>query len=65
MVFLRCFSIDMPATKISELTFILRLTVKRFYDKFRERIKDIFDNELPPNHNVELDETYFGTERTK
>jgi len=60
---LRCYSLDITATKTSELTGISRPTVNRIYKKLRERIKDICDHEFPLSGEVEVDESYFGTRR--
>ena len=62
---LRCFSLDITATKTSELTGASRPTVNRIYKRLRERIKDICDNEFPLSGEVEVDESYFGASRTK
>jgi transposase len=62
---LRCFSLDITATKTSELTSISRPTTNRIYKKLRERIRDICDNEFPLSGEVEVDESYFGAKRIK
>jgi transposase-like protein len=62
---LRCFSLDITATKASELTGVPRPTVNRIYKKLRDRIKDICDNEFPLSGEVEVDESYFEARRIK
>ena len=62
---LRCFSLDITATKTSELIGISRPTTNRIYKKLRERIKEICDNEFPLSGEVEVDESYFGARRIK
>jgi transposase len=62
---LRCFSVDITATKTSELTGISRPTTNRIYKKLRERIRDICNNEFPLSGEVEVDESYFGAKRIK
>ena len=62
---LRCFSLDITATKTSELTAVSRPTANRIYKKLRERIKSICDHEFPLSGEVEVDESYFGARRTR
>jgi transposase len=62
---LRCFSLDITATKTSELTGISRPTTNRIYKKLRGRIRDICNNEFPFSGEVEVDESYFGAKRIK
>jgi transposase len=62
---LRCFSLDIAATKTSELTGISRPTTNRIYKKLRERIRDICNNEFPLSGEVGVDESYFGAKRVK
>lgn len=64
---LRCFSIDITATKTSELTGISRPTTNRIYKELMGRIRDICDNEFPLSAEVEIevDESYFGAKRVK
>ena len=62
---LRCFSLDITATKTSELTGISRPTTNRIYKKLREMIRDICNNEFPLSGEVEVDESYFGAKRIK
>jgi len=53
---LRCFSLDITATKTSELTGVSRLTVNRIYKRLRERIKDMCDHEFLLSGEVEVTE---------
>ena len=62
---LRCFSLDITATKTSELTGLSRPTANRIYKKLRERIVDICNHEFPLSGEVEVDESYFGARRIK
>jgi transposase len=62
---LRCFSLDITATKTSELTGKSRPTTNRIYKKLREMIRDICNNEFPLSGEVEVDESYFGAKRIK
>ena len=61
---LRCFSLDITATKTSELTGVSRPTANRIYKKLRERIKDMC-HEFPLSGEVEVDESYFGARRIR
>jgi len=62
---LRCFSLDITATKTSELAGVSRPTTNRIYKKLREMIRDICNNEFPLSGEVEVDESYFGAKRIK
>jgi transposase len=62
---LSCFSLDITATKTSELTSASRPTTIRIYKKLRERIRDICNSEFPLSGEVEVDESYFGAKRIK
>lgn len=62
---LRCFCLDIIATKTAELTGISRPTVNKIYKKIRQRIKHICDHEFPLKGEVEVDESYFGAKRVK
>ena len=61
---LRCFSLDITATKTSELTGVSRPTANRIYKKLRERIKDMC-HEFPLSGEVEVYESYFGARRIR
>ncbi|MFQ5786555.1 MAG: IS1595 family transposase [Thermodesulfobacteriota bacterium] len=62
---LKCFSLDITATKAAELTGISRPSVNKIYRKLRERIKEICEQEFPLKGEIEVDESYFGAKRKK
>ena len=62
---LRCFCLDITATKTAELTNVSRPTVNKIYKKIRQRIKQICDYEFPLKGEIEVDESYFGAKRVK
>ena len=62
---LRCFCLDITATKTAELTNVSRPTVNKIYKKIRQRIKQICDYEYPVKGEIEVDESYFGAKRVK
>ena len=62
---LRCFGLDITATKTAELTSVSRPTVNKIYKKIRQRIKQICDYEFPLKGEIEVDESYFGQEGLK
>jgi len=62
---LRCFSLDITATKTSEFTKISRPTVNKIYKRIRQRIKHICDHEFPLKGEIEVDESYFGAKQIK
>ena len=62
---LKYFSLDLEATKISELTGVSRITVNKYSKKIRERIAEYCEAESPFSGEVEVDESYFGARRVK
>ena len=51
---LRCFGLDITATKTAELTSVSRPTVNKIYKKIRQRIKQICDYEFPLKGEIEV-----------
>ena len=63
---LRCFCVDIPATKTAELLGYNRKTVDRYFGIFRERILEYQHESMKPfAGEVELDESYFGARRVR
>jgi transposase-like protein len=62
---LKCFTLDITATKAAELTGISRPSVNKIYRKLRERITEICEKEFPLKGEIEVDESYFGAKRKK
>lgn len=62
----KLFALDIDAERVSILANLNRNTLNRYYMKFRERIAQICDRELPfPKGEFEIDESYFGPRRVK
>lgn len=61
----KCFSLDITATKTAQLTGVSRQTINNIYKKVRQRIKQICDKEFPLKGEVEVDESYFGARRVR
>lgn len=61
-----CYSEDIAATKAARLCRVNRNTAQRVYGLLRERILELYDQELTPfSGEVEVDESYFGPSRIK
>jgi transposase-like protein len=61
----RYFSMDLEATKISELTGLSRQTINKYLKAIRERIVEYCESESPFKGEIEVDESYFGGKRIK
>ena len=63
---LRLFCLDMEAKKAAKFTGLNRGTVNNIYNKLRESIAEICEEESPfKNGEIELDESYFGARRVR
>jgi len=63
---LKCFCVDIPATKTAALLGYNRKTIDRYYALFRECILEHQHREMQPfAGEVELDESYFGARRIR
>ena len=56
----KCFSLDLDATRTAKLCNINRNTVNRHFNMFRCRIAMLCENNSPLKGTVEADESYFG-----
>ena len=63
--FLKLFSLDLEATKISKLMRLNRNTVNRYARLIRERIAEDCERASPVGGEVEVDESYFGPRRVR
>ncbi len=59
----KCFSLDMEALKIAQLTGLNRNTVNRYLRLLRERLLQQCAQASPFRGSVEMDESYFGGKR--
>ena len=63
---MKCFSLDVEASKIAVLTGISRNTVNRTLTAIRKRISEFCELESPfAQGEIEIDESYFGTRRVR
>ena len=63
---LKCFSLDVEASKIAVLTGISRNTVNRTLKAIRKRISEFCELESPfAQGEIEIDESYFGARRVR
>lgn len=60
-----CFSEDLNATQIANLTKISRPTINKYLRVFRIRILEYCNNQSPFSGEIEVDESYFGTSRVR
>ena len=63
--FLKLFSLDLEATKISKITGLNRNTVNRYARLIRERIAEDSERASPVSGEIEVDESYFGPRRVR
>jgi len=61
----KCFSLDLDATRTAKLCNINRNTVNRHFNMFRCRIAMLCENSSPLKGTVEADESYFGAKRMR
>ena len=59
----KCFSLDMEALKIAQLTGLNRNTVNRYLRLLWERFSQQCEQASPFKGSVEMDEAYFGGKR--
>ena len=59
----KCFTLDLDATRTAKLLNINRNTVNRHFNLFRERIAELCEVASPFKGTVEIDESYFGPKR--
>ena len=63
---LKCFSLDVEASKIAVLTGISRNTINRTLSAIRKKISEFCELESPVDQGkVEIDESYFGERRVR
>ena len=63
---LRCFSLDIEASKIAQLVGVSRPTINRILKAVRQRIAEFCEFESPfVAGEVEIDESYFGARRVR
>jgi transposase-like protein len=64
---IECFCLDITSTKTSELLYINRNTINRYFNLIREAIlKDGFSDKIEKDKGgFELDESYFGARRIR
>jgi transposase len=63
--FIRYFSLDLDAHKITFLTGLNRNTVNRYLLLIRKRIAEFCEQSSPFQGEIEVDESYFGANRVK
>ena len=63
--FIRYFSLDLDAHKITFLTGLNRNTVNRYSLLIRKRIAEFCEQSSPFQGEIEVDESYFGAHRVK
>ncbi len=63
--FVRYFSLDLDAHKITALTGLNRNTVNRYMQLIRKRIAEFCEQSSPFQGEIEIDESYFGARRVK
>jgi len=62
---LKCFSLDIEATKIAQLTGLNRNTVNKYLLLIRKRMTEECELESPFSGDIEVDESFFGARRVK
>jgi len=62
---IKCFSLDLDASKIAKLTGLNRNTINRYLTLIRQRIAEMCEQESPFKGEVEVDESYFGARRVR
>jgi len=61
----KLFSMDLSATQISKITYILRQSINKYLIGIRQRIAAYCENVSPFKGIIEVDESYFGGKRVK
>lgn len=62
---LRCFAQDLDTYTTSEITGISRRSIHDIFQKLRQRVIRLIENEQPFSGEVEVDESYFGPRRVR
>ena len=62
---LRCFSLDLNATKTSKIVKVSRVTIKNYFLKGKENNFFSCEKFFPESGVFELDESYFGAKRIR
>ncbi|AVC43292.1 IS1595 family transposase [Francisella tularensis subsp. novicida] len=62
---LKCFCLDLTATNTSKMTNISRITINRYFDRFRKIILLSDEKFFASTGEFELDESYFGAKRVR
>ncbi|WP_150465529.1 IS1595 family transposase [Francisella sp. SYW-2] len=62
---LKCFCLDLTATNTSKITNVSRVTINRYFDRFRKIILLSDEKFLASTGEFELDESYFGAKRVR
>lgn len=62
---LRCFALDLTATRTAELAGLSLRAVNAIFGKLRRRIAERCEAEKPLRGTVEVDESYFGARRVR
>ena len=59
-VIIRSFALDLPVSKIAELSDVSRPTINKLLLKLRIRVAQVYDASSPFSGEVEVDESYFA-----
>lgn len=62
---IKCFALDLDATKTAEITNLNRNTINGIFNKIREKIFLFWNAKEQFSGEVELDESYFGAKRIR
>ena len=62
---LRCFSLDLNASKTSKIVKVSRVTINNYFLRFRKIIFFSCEKFFPESGVFELDESYFGAKRIR
>ena len=62
---LKCFCLDLTATNTSKMTNVSRITINRYFDRFRKIILLSDEKFFASAGEFELDESYFGAKRVR
>jgi len=62
---IKCFSLDLDASKIATFTGLNRNTINRYLTLIRQRIAELCEKESPFKGEIEVDESYFGARRVR
>ncbi|WP_434352914.1 IS1595 family transposase [Psychrobacter sp. HD31] len=62
---IKLFCHDLPASKVSEMSGVSRVTINKLFLKLRVRIAQLCEQASPLSGEVEVDESYFGAKRVR